>query len=71
MGGEVLRLLQGKSHGSPQGKDIWEVRLYYIYIHIPFQILFPYRLLQNIEYGSLCSTVGTCWISVLYIAVVV
>ena len=25
-----------------------------------FQILFPYRLLQNIEYSSLCYTVGPC-----------
>ena len=24
----------------------------YIYIYILFQILFPYRLLQNIEYGG-------------------
>ena len=24
------------------------------------QILFPYRLLQNIEYSSLCYTVGLC-----------
>ena len=34
----------------------------YIYtcIYILFQILFPYRLLQNIEYSSLCYTVGPC-----------
>ena len=34
----------------------------YIYvtehIYILFQILFPYGLLQNIKYGSLCYTVG-------------
>ena len=30
-----------------------------LYIHIFFQILFSYRLLQNIEYRSLCYTVGT------------
>ena len=36
----------------------------YIYF---FQILFPYRLLQNVEYSSLFSTVGPCWLSVLYI----
>ena len=29
----------------------------YIYMYI-FQIIFPYRLLQNIEYSSLCYTVG-------------
>ena len=36
----------------------------YIYIYF-FQILFPYRLLQNIEYSSLCYT--PYWLSVLYI----
>ena len=39
------------------------------YIHVPFQILFPYSLLQNIEYSSLCYTVGPCWLSILYIVV--
>ena len=34
-----------------------------------FQILFPYRLLQNIEYGSLCYAVDPCWSNVLYILV--
>ena len=40
-------------------------------IHIPFQILFPYRLLQNTEYSFLCYTVGPCWLSSLYIVVLV
>ena len=30
----------------------------YAYISILFQILFHYRLLQDIEYSSLCYTVG-------------
>ena len=34
---------------------------------ILFQILFPYRLLQNIEYSSLRYTVGPCWLSTLCI----
>ena len=34
-----------------------------------FQILFLYRLLQNIEYNSLCHRVGPCCLSVLYIVV--
>ena len=34
-----------------------------------FQILFPYRLLQNIEHSSLCYTVGPCWLSILNIVV--
>ena len=40
-----------------------------INIYILFQILFPYRLLQNIEYSSLCYIVGSCWLSILYIVV--
>ena len=31
------------------------------------KILFPCRLLQNIEYCSLCYTVGPCWLSTSYI----
>ena len=38
-----------------------------------FQILFPYRLLQDTEYSSLCCTVGpswlSIWLSILYIVV--
>ena len=41
----------------------------HIDICILFQILFPYRLLQNIEYSSLLYTVGPCWLSILYIVV--
>ena len=33
----------------------------YIYKRALFQILFPYRLLQNIEYSSLCYAVGPCF----------
>ena len=44
-------------------KHAGQVRVY-IYITV-FQILFPYRLLQNIEYSSLCYTVGPCF-SILY-----
>ena len=32
----------------------------HIHMSIPFQILFPYRLLQNIEYSSLCYRVDPC-----------
>ena len=43
----------------------------YIYIHVSilFQILFPFRLFQNIEQSFLCYTVGRCWLSILNIAV--
>ena len=37
-------------------------------ISIVFQILFPFRLLQNTEQSSLCYIVGPCWLSVLNIA---
>ena len=43
----------------------------HIHIFILFQILYPYRLLQNIEYSSLCYTVGPCALSILYIIVCV
>ena len=34
-----------------------------------FQILFPYRLSQNMYYNSLCYTVGPFWLPILYIVV--
>ena len=37
--------------------------------HIKKQTSLPYRLLQNIEYISLCYTVGPYWLSILYIVV--
>ena len=41
----------------------------YIYIHILFYILFHYGLSQDIEYSSLCNTVGPCCLPILYIIV--
>ena len=41
----------------------------YTHICIIFQILSPYSLLQNIEYSSLCYTVGPCWLSILFTVV--
>ena len=41
----------------------------HVHVSILFQILFPVRLLHNIEQSSLCSTVGPCWLSILNIAV--
>ena len=40
----------------------------HIQVSILFQILFPFRLLQNIEQSSLCYTVGPYWLSILNIA---
>ena len=41
----------------------------YIYIYILVHILFHYGLSQDIEYSSLCYTVGPCCLSILYIKV--
>ena len=40
-----------------------------IHVSILFQILFLFSLLQNIEFSSLCYTVGPCGLSILNIAV--
>ena len=32
-----------------------------------FSYSFPYCLLQDIEYSSLCSTARPCWLSIFYI----
>ena len=40
----------------------------HILVSILFQILFPFGLLHNIEQGTLCYTVGPCWLSILNIA---
>ena len=39
------------------------------FFSILFHVLFPLRLLQNIEQSSLCYTVGRCWLSILNMAV--
>ena len=39
----------------------------HIHIFILFQILFPYRLSQNIKQSPLCYTIGPCWLSILHI----
>ena len=40
-----------------------------MHISILFQIIFPFKLLQNIEQSSLRYTVGLCWFYILDIAV--
>ena len=37
----------------------------HIHVSMVFQILFPFRLLQNIEQSPLCYMVRPCWLSVL------
>ena len=39
----------------------------YTCIYTLFQILFHYRLSQNVEYSSLCYTVRLCCLSILFI----
>ena len=39
----------------------------HIHVSILLQILFPFRLLHNMEQSSLCYTVGPCWLSILNI----
>ena len=41
----------------------------YIHVSILFQILSPFRLLENTEQRSLCYAVGPRWLSILNIAV--
>ena len=68
------------SHIAGRFFTVWAIReaqfiyrcIYiWIYIHICtyilFQILFPYKWLQNIEAGSRCYTVGPCWLSLLVV----
>ena len=38
----------------------------HICVSVLFQILFPFRLLHNIEQSSLCYTVGPCWLSFFF-----
>ena len=40
-----------------------------VYMHILFHILFHYSLLQDIEYSSLCYTVGPCCLSIVYVVI--
>ena len=37
----------------------------HIHVNVLFQVLFPFRLLQNIEQSSQCYTVGPCCSSIL------
>ena len=56
------------AHGSKAEKlECTYLFIYFLHIHVSllFQILFPVRLLQNIEQSSLCYTAGLCWLSIL------
>ena len=45
------------------------MHLHIYIVQIIVQIIFHYRLLQGIEYSSLCHTVNPCCLSILYIVV--
>ena len=44
---------------------VYDYMYMYVCTSILFQILFHYRMLQNIEYSSLCYIVSLCWLSIL------
>ena len=57
---------------SPQGcqeSDTTQRLNNNIHVSVLFQILFPLKLLQNIEQSCLCFTTGPCWLSILNMAV--
>ena len=41
------------------------VSVVHIHVSILFQILFPFRLLQNIWQSAQCYTISLCWLSIL------
>ena len=53
---------------------VWQLQIYskviqfciHIHVYILFQILFHYRLLQDIKYSSLCFIVGPCCLGVVH-----
>ena len=51
---------------EPSGRFHWTAK-WLSYIYIFFHILFHYDLSQDIEYSSLCSTIGPCFASILYL----
>ena len=69
--------LQYSCLANPMGRGAWQATVWgpkrvrqsratEIYIYLLFQIIFHYRLLQDIECSSLCHTVGPCCLSILY-----
>ena len=53
---EQLSAVMREGGMSFQGLDSCIVR----HIYVPFQVLFPYKLLRSVEKGSLCYAVGPC-----------
>jgi len=66
--GQPGRLQSMGSQNWTQPSDWTKLMYIYMYIH-SFHINFHYYLSQDIEYSSLCCTVGPCCLSILYIVV--
>ena len=70
----VLHWQAGSLPLAPPGKPsvthkcVYVCMYVYIYIcmYFFFQIIFPYRLLHNIEHSSWFYTADPCWLSILY-----
>ena len=56
--GQGWNLFPTQSHKGNSHIPIFLIMCVYTYMYIFFSDSFPYRLLQNTEYGSLCYTVG-------------
>ena len=47
------------------------VYIYNIHTNSPFHIPFHYNVSKDIEYSSLCYTVGCCYLYILYIDIII
>ena len=63
--------------GQQSDSDIYVYVCIYVYVYIYiyrgremfFFMSFPFRLLQNIEFSSLCYTVAPCWLPYVYVCI--
>ena len=59
----ILKLVNNVLVSGAQQSD----SVIHVHVSILFQVLFPFRLLQNIEQSSLGYKVGPCWLYILSI----
>ena len=52
-----------------QFSGVQKVIQLYVYVYTVFLIISDHGLLQDIEYSSLCYTIGPCCLSILYVVV--
>ena len=55
-----------KFEAIEEKKDAFPNVAWVIYMYVFFQIIFHYKLSQDIEYPLLCYKIGLCCLSVLY-----